>query len=209
MVGCDDSATDSVASEASVCSTFGSSWWNQSFAEQQQRFHVEFAVTPSRSNTDAVVGLARGPASTWTNLAAIVRFNPQGMIDARSGGVYRADVSAPYQAGTTYYVRFDVDVPAHTYTTRVGTQPGVWTWTIGTNYSFRTEQANVTALDHIAGFVSVSPGGTMQICDVAVVSDQPPAGCTSQSKSSGYANHATTASTTVQIVSVDARPSGW
>ena len=207
MVGCDDSASDVASSEVSICNTVGTSWLSQSFAEQTGRFHVEFAVTPSRNNLDAVVGLSRGPASGWTGLAAIVRFNPQGMIDARNGGAYQAAVAVPYQAGTTYYVRFDVDLAAHTYTTRVGTQPGAFTWTIGTNFSFRTEQASVTSLDHLSSYVNVTPGGSMQVCDLAVVSDQPPQGCTSQSLSSGYVNRPTTASTTVQIVSLDARAS--
>ena len=41
------------------------------------------------------------------------------MIDARAGADYRADASYPYQAGTTYHIRIDVDLPAHTYSVRV------------------------------------------------------------------------------------------
>src|SRR5881394_2756000 len=78
----------STATESTVCSTVGTSWWNQSFADQTGTFHVEFAATPSARYIDAVVGVSNGPATGWTNLAAIVRFAPNGLIDARNGSTY-------------------------------------------------------------------------------------------------------------------------
>src|SRR5512140_1510499 len=82
-------------------------WWNQAFPDQARRFHAEFDATPSASPIDAVVGLGRGTASRFDQLAAIVRFSPTGTIDVRAGSVYRADVIQPYQAGTQYHLRLD------------------------------------------------------------------------------------------------------
>jgi hypothetical protein len=43
---------------------------------------VKFNATPSGDNINTVVGLTNGPQSVYTSLAAIVRFNPSGFIDA-------------------------------------------------------------------------------------------------------------------------------
>ena len=53
---------------------------------------------------DGLVGLSNGAAAAWTDLAAIVRFNAAGTIDARNGGAYAAAVAIPYTAGTTYHI---------------------------------------------------------------------------------------------------------
>src|SRR5689334_16716474 len=60
-----------------ACTTVGAggSWWNQTFAEQSRRFHVELDATPSASPIDAVIGLGGGSASASAQLGPIVRFS--------------------------------------------------------------------------------------------------------------------------------------
>jgi hypothetical protein len=111
-----------------------------------ERFEAIFDITPQGS--DATVALSNGPSSSYSGLAAIVRFNTSNQIDVRNGGTYAADVAMPFTAGTTYRVRFWVDLPARTYSVFVQPSGGNEV-RIANNYAFRTEQATVAALDNL------------------------------------------------------------
>ncbi|BET66786.1 hypothetical protein ASA1KI_17040 [Opitutales bacterium ASA1] len=111
-----------------------------------ERFEAIFDVTPQGS--DATVALSNGPSTGYAGLAAIVRFNTSNQIDVRNGGTYAADVAMPFTAGTTYRVRFWVDLPARTYSVFVQPSGGNEV-RIANNYAFRTEQATVGALDNL------------------------------------------------------------
>jgi hypothetical protein len=93
------------------------------------------------------MGLSLNLATDWTNLAAIVRFPSNGLIDARNGGAYQANTTIPYTAGICYHFRLEINVPAHSYSAYV-TPHGGSEILIGSNYAFRTEQAAVASLDH-------------------------------------------------------------
>src|SRR5215470_7903385 len=98
-------ATGTRAAELDACTVAaadGEEWTSQAFAAQTGAFAVELFATPSASPIDAVIGFSAGPASWFPQLAAIVRFNPDGAIDVRSGSGYQADVAFPYTAGTSY-----------------------------------------------------------------------------------------------------------
>jgi hypothetical protein len=141
-------------------------WWNEGFPEQSGRFRVELDATPSADGLDAVVGVSAGEAAGFTALAAIVRFNADGMIDVRDGSGYRANAAYPYAAGHRYHLLILIDTSAHTY--RVSVREGAGAFTeIATAYGFRTEQASVTRLDHVAAKVD-SAAGPLAICDVTV-----------------------------------------
>jgi len=147
----------------------GGPWWNQTFPDQARMFHAEFDATPSVGALDAVVGLGAGSASQFAQLAAIVRFNPGGTLDARDGSTYRADVTQPYQAGRPYHLRLDVDVRTHTYSVWLRDDFGGYT-ALARDYAFRTEQAGVTHLDNAASTID-SAAGALQICAFQVVAD--------------------------------------
>jgi hypothetical protein len=68
----------------------GTIWQNQSFAPQTGPMTVEFDAVPSANNKDMVINLSNGPASAYTDLAAIVRFASNGVIDVRNGSTYSA-----------------------------------------------------------------------------------------------------------------------
>jgi hypothetical protein len=141
-------------------------WWNQEFPEQTASFTVELDAAPSADRLDAVVGLSAAEAGSFTELAAIVRFNDAGMIDVRDGSGYRADVPYPYTAGHLYHVQINVVVTAHTYSVAVRDGSADYT-TIATAYVFRTEQASVNRLNHVAGTVD-STAGSLEVCGVSV-----------------------------------------
>ena len=121
-------------------------WQNFPLATEAGSFTVEFDATPSSATANAVAGLSNGPASAFTDLACIVRFNPDGGIDARNAGTYQSATPIPYTAGTTYHFSMAVDIPSHTYSAYV-TAPTSAQQVIGTGLAFRTEQETVAQLD--------------------------------------------------------------
>jgi hypothetical protein len=153
-----------VSNATSSCQLSGASWQNQAFVPQSGTFTAQFDATPAAANIDGVTGLAASSAATYTDLAAIVRFNSSGNIDARNGGSYSALAPMPYVAEATYRVRMAVNVPAHSYSVYV-TPPGGSEQTLALDYAFRSEQAAATTLSALA---SITNGGLLQICNFAV-----------------------------------------
>ena len=122
------------------------SWQNTSFASQGASFTAEMDATAA---SDAAVALSLGAQTAWSGLAAIVRFNTTGTIDARNGGACtRPPPPFPTRRGRATSVRFVVNVPApHTYAAYVRPSGGSETQ-IASAYGFRTEQATVTSLNN-------------------------------------------------------------
>src|SRR6266702_1155914 len=141
-------------STAPSCLTSAGTWRNNSIPSRAGGFEAQFDATPTTANMNGVVGLANGPAADWTNLAAIVRFNSTGMIDARNGGDYGAATAIPYTAGTSYHFRLDVDLASHSYTAYV-TPSGATEQLVGSAFAFRTEQSAVSALNNLGVYASV------------------------------------------------------
>lgn len=122
-------------------------WQNTPFAPQTGTFTAQWEATPAQANMDGITALSLGPQTTWSGLAAIVRFNTSNAIDARNGGTYTAVNNIPYVPNATYRVRMDINVPARTFSAWV-TPPGGSEQIVAQNYAFRTEQQSVTSLDN-------------------------------------------------------------
>jgi hypothetical protein len=160
---------DLVSEAATVCTTATANggWVNTPLAAQTYTFRVTFDATPSADFMDGIVGVANGAADGFTDLAAIVRFNPSGTLDVRNGNGYAALSAVPYRAGQTYRFRLDVNLSTHRYSVWV-TQPGTTVATlIAQNFAFRTEQGAVPRLDDLAQFVD-SPSGGIAVCGVVM-----------------------------------------
>jgi HYDIN/CFA65/VesB-like, Ig-like domain len=127
---------------------------------QTSSFRIQFDVTPVAAIEDGVTGLSAAPAATYNDLAAAVRFNPTGTIDARNGGSFVAATAIPYTAGTAYHFILDVNVGTHTYNAYV--MIGSVQATIGTNLAFRTQQASVSSLAYLNGLTVT---GSDTICN--------------------------------------------
>ncbi|HEY9435327.1 MAG TPA: hypothetical protein VI260_28050 [Blastocatellia bacterium] len=147
--------------------TSGGSWQNRSFANQTGTFTAEFDATPSAFPINSVVGLSQGAQTAYTGIAAIARFNPDGNIDARNGGVFAAASTISYSANVTYHFRLVVNAQAHTYSIFV-TPEGGSEQTVGANFAFRTEQNTVTGLNNWATFVNASSPGSTTVCDFTI-----------------------------------------
>src|SRR5439155_484148 len=152
------------------CQTSSVAWWNTAFSAQTGSFTVQFDATPNGAALDAVTGVSSGAAAAYADLAAIVRFNPAGTIDARNGAAYAATTAIPYVAGTSYRFRLVIDVPAHTYAAYV-TPTGGTEATIGVGYAFRTEQSAVTSLGNYTVYAAT---GTHTVCNMTISASTPP-----------------------------------
>ena len=164
------SATVTVQAPQPGCSTSSLAWLNSPFTAQAGSFTAQFDATPNGASIDGVTGLSAGAAAGYADLAAIVRFNAAGQIDARNGAAYAAASAIPYAAGTSYHFRLVVDVPSHSYAAYV-TPAGGAEATIGTGYAFRTEQAAVASLANVTVY---SDAGTHTVCNVAITGSTPP-----------------------------------
>src|SRR6266516_3245545 len=149
---------------AASCVISSGTWQNVAIPSQAGGFEVRFDATPSTANMDGVMGLANGPAADYTNLAAIVRFNPTGTIDARNGVDYAAATAIPYTAGTSYHFRLDVDLASHSYTAYV-TPTGATEQLVGSAFAFRTEQSAVSALNNLGVYAAA---GSATVCNVTL-----------------------------------------
>jgi len=139
-------------------------WVNSQLPQAQNGgFRITFEATPSSNSVDAVTGLSSGPASSFANLAAIVRFNSNGTIDARNGSDYTSATPIRYFAGATYRFILDVHVSLHTYNAYVVV--GTSQKTIGRNLAFRVEQSKVMTLGYVSALTNP---GTHEICNIAL-----------------------------------------
>jgi hypothetical protein len=158
MSACGD---DSSISERQSQLTAGlATWGNDPFS--LTNFTVSFDATPTQNQEDVVIGLSQGAAATYADLAAVVRFNPSGKLDARNGGAYAAQAAVSYVAGASYHVDLDVNMPAHSYNVRV-TPPGQPSVVLAQNYAFRTEQASVAVLANLAKFGAVGDANVTHV----------------------------------------------
>jgi hypothetical protein len=154
-------------SEACV-DQLGNNWVNGTIPTQTGTFTAEWDATPSTALNNSNVGLSFGAQSAFTGLAIAGRFNPTGQIDARNGGAFAAATTVNYAAGVKYHFRAVVNIRTRQYSIYV-TPAGGNEITIGSNFSFRSEQAGVTTLDH---WDAISQVGLVQLCNLII--DTPP-----------------------------------
>ena len=147
--------------------TANSGWQDAPFAIQTATFTAEYDATPSASPNNGVVALSNGTQTDYAGFAALVRFNPEGDIDARDGGAYDAASVIPYAARQKYHFRVVVNVASHTYSSFV-TPPGGAELTIGRNFAFRTEHAHVPGLNHWGVDVDPNGAGTTTVCNFGI-----------------------------------------
>ncbi len=147
-----------------VTATSNGVFQNRSFPTQSSSFTAEFDATPSVSGINSIVGLSSGSQSDYSGYAAIPRFNPAGIVDARNAGAYQADVSFPFTGGSTYHFRLFVDIPNHVYSVSVTPPGGAEVLLTQSAFAFRTEQAGVANLNNWAVQVSNTTPGSTTVC---------------------------------------------
>ena len=129
-------------------------WGNLPLPPHSGHFAVEWESIPLDDAIDAVTGIGPGPAESYDDLACIVRFSPEGIIDCRNGGGYSATRELAYSAGVKYRFRLDIDVAAKTYDVVVATEDGFF-HVLANDFAFRTSQQSVSSLSDL-GFVALN-----------------------------------------------------
>ena len=154
--GFDDSA---IATAEFTASNYisGSSWQNISINSLTNLSTTDITLSPLSNNIDSVTGISSGNATNYNDLAIILRFNANGLIDVRNGTSYTADVSVPYEANKNYQFRINIDISKGMYDVYVTPQNSSQL-KIADNYAFRTGTSSTSNLNNI-GFVSIGNGG--------------------------------------------------
>ncbi|HKS67834.1 MAG TPA: Ig-like domain-containing protein [Candidatus Acidoferrales bacterium] len=156
-----------VSNALGTCFISDFTWQNyQAIPAQSGSFTIQFTATPMASANDLVVGLSTSPATTFADMAVIVRFNQSGNIDVFNGGLgtYSALASVPYAAGTTYAFTVSVNVATHTYSVQL-TSPTVTT--LATNYAFRGTQSGIASLSYINAHSDLDSLHNVEVCTVS------------------------------------------
>ena len=164
-------ALDSVATGAfessdllsawTIASAGANQWKNEPsiFLSTNRDHRVVFYARPLAANADALLGISQGAQTSWTGLAAIMRFNTNNTIDVRNGGSYMADVAFPYVPDTSYQINIIFNMnypgPGNFYSVWV-TGPDGKAVQIANHYAFRSAQQNVTFLNNWV--VEANPG---------------------------------------------------
>jgi hypothetical protein len=200
-----ESADDRTALAPADCSAAvaGAGFVNVAIGYQGNAFAVEFDATPDAAAVDAVIGFADGPADAFSDLAAAVRFNPDGFIDARDGDVYRVFSGAPlaYQPGSSYHFSLDFQISRGTYSARVNGPDGSFSW-LAADAAFRSSQQGVLQLTHRASIVDSAAGG-VSVCNYReVYADR----CTRNDAGGGWDNRPSWPSVGTAFFSALAKP---
>lgn len=184
------------------CVTSAGAWQNNAITPQIGMFTAAFDATPNAASMDGVIGLAADSAADYAQLAAIARFSPTGVIDARNGAAYQAASQIPYTPGVSYHFRMEVDIPNHVYSVFV-TPAGGAEQLVGDTFAFRTEQGAVGSLNTLALYAK---SGSHQVCNVAITTHTSPPPSTCATSSSSWQNTAITAQSGSFTAAFDATP---
>src|SRR5437868_14394193 len=144
---------------AQTCVQSSTSWQNVPLTSQTGPFTMGFTVTPNNANMDGVLGLSMGSVGNYSDLAAVARFEPSGIIEFSSAYGYYTETGIAYIPQVSYYFRFVVDPTAHTYSVFV-TPAGGAEVLVANNYSFQLQQGGISSIANaaiidICGFMSV------------------------------------------------------
>ncbi len=161
--------------QINTCVLSAGSWMNVPVAQQTGSFRVTYTASASAANVDGITGLSSGPANDFSNLAAVIRFNSNGAIDAMNGSAYTAASTIPYSSRVSYQFIMDVHFSSHTYNAYV--MVGTVQKTIGINLAFRTAQSGVVVLNNVA---TMTAPGTTSVCNIAVTAVATPLAITTQ-----------------------------
>ena len=134
----------------------------QAFGAGEVVVSSDFVATPDQL-VDGVIGLSTNPATGFNDLAATLRFSPNGLIEARNGDHYQADVLQSYFAGASRRMRIIANVPTHTFSVYVAPDDH-HSVQLANRYAFRPTQSAASSLGALNAIID-SPQGIMSICN--------------------------------------------
>lgn len=153
-------------------------WWNAPAVElATDTVEFSFRARAATPSIDALVGVSRNDASTWSDTALSVRFSDAGVLDVRDGAAYRADRAVAWDPGRWFQFWVRADIGARTYSVDVGTCEEEREVLIA-DAGFREGTGSFGGLDRLA--LWSSGDGTLEVSAVewnaAPAAELPPAG---------------------------------
>ncbi|MFK7988817.1 MAG: alginate lyase family protein [Sandaracinaceae bacterium] len=142
-----------------ACRDIADGWDGQPIAPQAGTFVVRLNARPASALMNGLMGLSRGTAGSFDDVAMAVRFNDAGFIDVRDGDLYRADQEIAYVAGDTYALRIEAEIAAHRYSVFIMPPDGTEV-TLASDFAFRTTQSDVPFVDHWVSWNDTGNGHT-------------------------------------------------
>lgn len=130
----------------------GEEWTNYEFDANSSIFAAMWTANVTTSNADIVSGFSLHSADSFSDLACIVRFAPNGTIDARNAGVYSATETLNYTPNTDYQFFLVADLTSKTYTVYAKEVSGGSLIQIANDFAFRSEQSNLESIGNLATF---------------------------------------------------------
>ena len=126
---------------------------------------IDLDASVTALDVDAVIGLSRGPATGLGQLAAAVRFGPDGALQARDGAAYAADYPFPFETSMTYRMRIVADLPSRAYSVYVRNPDTGEVVRLARRYALRPPAGSAPRLDALAA-VAGGPSGKLTVCNV-------------------------------------------
>lgn len=116
---------------------------------QTGQFTISYDVTLNSAPTNALMAFSQASlsADAFAMLPIIIRFSPEGRIDAYNGNDYAHVDELAYKSGVTYDVSLSVDLKSQTYTVYVKPDDTDKQYCIAKNYQFRATAEAPSQID--------------------------------------------------------------
>ena len=137
-----------------------------SIKEQKGEFAFKFSAVPNADNVNWCIGLfdKNVVPSGYGDMALIVRFNPEGTIDAYNSSGYAAVTKIKYEENQKYLFSVNGNINSKTYSVTV-TEPGGRESIIASDYRFRS---TASVADNLGLMNSVVSSGRGVISDLSI-----------------------------------------
>jgi hypothetical protein len=140
-------ASNTVTPSPAPCFAGSTAWTGNAFTNQTQSFVATFTATPQASNITAFVGLSPISPLTVSDIAASIRFNFDGTIQAYNNFLYTSTQPITYTANKPYTFRLFINLPSRSYSAYVTPQGGT-EQLLAQDFTFRSTQLATLSLGY-------------------------------------------------------------
>jgi hypothetical protein len=158
--GTGSTPTPSPTQNTATCVASSSNYFNDQISKQTGNFEIAYTAVPSKNRINGFVSLSRSSVDGWEDAAVLVRFNPDGYIDARNGNEYKSETRVAYTSGKSYRFRVLVNMNNKTYTVYVN-EDGSGEKLLASNYWFRKDQRTISEVNF---WNTWSGDGSIKVC---------------------------------------------
>lgn len=126
-----------------------STWQNVELTGLGGVLEFSFTANSPKSNVDTVFGFSQSQVENYSEMACLIRFNSEGLIDARNGNSYEAIQSIPYLPDTQHTFLIQIDTNKKNYNVYVRTTKQN-VLLVARDYQFRTESLSTQKINYFA-----------------------------------------------------------